>query len=243
VLDIVIVGAGGCGREVYLWAKSSLDKSKYMVKGFISDNSSDLDNFDIDVGIIGDNETYKVEENDRFLFAIGNIDTKKRIVKTLKDRGAKFLTLIHKTAIVADSAKIGEGVIVCPFAMVSDSVVLGDFVVLNFYSSCAHDSKVGKYSVLSPYATINGFAVLEDEVFLGTRSTVVPYKKVGYRAKISANSVAMNNVPAHTLIRGVPGKKVNRIFRLLRKKVRAAQAKKVRATQAKISPNPLFKKL
>lgn len=204
--DIVIVGAGGLGREVYQWAKDSLDSNKYRIKGFITNIPDHLNGFNIDASVIGDPDDYKIEENDRFLFAIGNIDAKKGIVENLKRRGAKFLTLIHKNALVAANAKIGEGVIVCPFALVSDSVVLEDFVILNFYSSCAHDSKIGKYSILSPYATTNGFVTLEDEVFLGTHSTVTPHKTVGYRSKVSANSVVMQDVPSHTLVYGVPGK-------------------------------------
>ena len=164
------------------------------------------DDFEIDVGILSDDDNYKIEENDRFLFAIGNIDAKKRITKNLKERGAQFITLIHKTSVVASNAKIGEGVIICPFVTVSDSVILDDFVLMNFYSSSGHDSKLGKYSILSPYSTTNGFVVLEDEVFLGTHSTVSAYRKIGYKSKVSANSVAMYDVPSHTFVYGVPGK-------------------------------------
>jgi sugar O-acyltransferase (sialic acid O-acetyltransferase NeuD family) len=206
MLNIIIIGAGGFGREVYQWAKDSFDNSEYQIKGFISNKPDDLKGFNIEVGILGDDVNYKINENDRFLFGIGNIDVKKRIVRDLKKRGAQFITLIHKTAVVATNARIGEGVIICPFATVSDSVVLDDFVMLNFYSSCGHDSKIGKYSILSPYSTTNGFVTLEEEVFLGTHSTVTAHNKVGSRSKISANSVAMHDVPSYTFVYGVPGK-------------------------------------
>jgi len=204
--NIIIVGAGGFGREVYLWAKDSFNFSKYKIKGFLSNNRNDLDNFDIKVRIIGDPDYYEIKENDRFIFAIGDIDTKKRMVTNLKKKGAKFLTLVHPTAIVADTTKIGEGVIICPFCLVSDSVILNDFVMMNTYSSCGHDARVGKYCILSPYATLNGFVILEDEVFLGTHATVISHKKVGYRSKISANSVVMRDVPPNKMVFGVPGK-------------------------------------
>lgn len=206
MLNVIIIGAGGFGREVYQWAKDSFDENEYKIKGFLSNKPDDLKDFEIDVGILGDDDNYKINEKDRFLFAIGNIDAKKRIIKNLKERGAQFITLIHKTSVVARNVKIGEGVIICPFVTVSDSVVLDDFVMLNFYSSCGHDSKIGKYSILSPYSTTNGFVTLEDEVFLGTHSTVTAYKKIGYRSKVSANSVAMYDVPSHTFVYGVPGK-------------------------------------
>ncbi len=206
--DIIIIGAGGFGREVYLWAKDSFPKDQYTIKGFLDDNPRILDNYNIDINIIGNLDNYKIKNQDRFLFAVGDIDIKKSLIVRLKRRGAKFLTLIHPGAIVANTAKIGEGAIICPFCLVSDNVLLEDFVMMNVYSSCGHDVKVGSYSILSPYATLNGFVILEDEVFLGTHATVIPYKKVGCKSKISANSVVMRDVPANKMVFGVPGKAI-----------------------------------
>lgn len=203
--DIIIVGAGGFGREVYLWAKDAFPTNEFKIKGFISANPKALDGLDIDVGILGNDNTYQVQEKDRFLFAIGKIAAKKRIITNLQNKGVKFLTLIHPTAIVADTAEIGEGVIICPFVTVTDHAQIGDFVKMNCYSFCGHNAKIGKYSILCPYAVVNGYAILEDEVFLSTHATVAPYRKVGFRSKISANSAAMYNIPAHTLVYGVPG--------------------------------------
>jgi acetyltransferase-like isoleucine patch superfamily enzyme len=172
--NIIIVGAGGFGREVYLWAKDSFSQGQYKIKGFLDDNPRILDNYDMDVGIIGNLNSYKIKNKDRFLFAIGDIDTKKHIVVNLKKKCAQ----------------------------------IGDFVMMNLYSTCGHDVKIGKYCILSPYAILNGFVTLKDEVFLGTHSTVIPYKKVGYKSKISANSVVMRDVATNKIVFGVPGKAI-----------------------------------
>lgn len=206
--DIVILGAGGFGREVYLWAKDSFPDDQYKIKGFLDDNPNVLNNYNIDIDIIGNIGSYKIKDQDRLLIAIGDIDVKKRLVTELKKKGAKFLTLIHPTAIVTNTAKIGQGVIICPFVIVGDHARLDDFVISNVYSSCGHDSKIGKYCILSPYAAVTGFSILEDEVFLGTHSTVIPGKKVGYRSKVSANSVVMRDVPSNKIVFGVPGKPI-----------------------------------
>lgn len=206
--NIVIVGAGGFGREVYILAKDTFPNIKYKIKGFLDDNLRVLDDYSMDIRVISNIDSYVVEEQDRFLIAIGNVDMKKNIITKLKVKGAQFLTLIHPTAIVVNTAKIGKGVIIYPYVIVSDCVQLGDFVLMNSYSSCGHDVKVGKYCILSPHATLNGFVILEDEVFLGTHTTVIPSKRVGYRSKISANSVVMRNVPPNKMVFGVPGKAI-----------------------------------
>lgn len=203
--NIIIVGAGGFAREVYSWANDAFSKDNYKIKGFLSYNQKDLDGFNVKVGVLGNDDNYKIDKNDLFIIAIGNIDIKKRAIKRLKKRGAKFISLIHPSSLIVSTAKIGEGVVICPHCLISDNVRVGDFVMMNTYASCGHDAKVGKYCILSPYATLNGFVILEDEVFVGTHATVIAYKKVGSQSKISANSVVMKDVLANRTVIGVPG--------------------------------------
>lgn len=208
--DIVIVGAGGFGREVYLWAKRLLESANYRFKGFIDDNPDSANNLPKHTKLLGAIQPgvnqYQILEDDRFIYAMGSIDNKREIITGMQNRGATFISLIHPTAVVAETAFIGQGVVICPFALISDQADLAEFVMVNCYASCAHDARVGRYSILSPYATLNGFVELGQEVFLGTHATVTAGKKVGDRSRISANSVAMTDVPSQSIVLGVPGK-------------------------------------
>jgi len=206
--DILIVGAGGFGREVYLWAKDSFSEEQYKIKGFLDDNSKALDGYNVEIGVVGSIDKYEIKEKDRFIIGIGTLAIKKQIVEKLIVRGAKFINLIHPTAVIADTAVIGRGNVIAPFVLISNCAKLNDFVVLNVYSSCGHDTRIGKYCTLSPYAAATGFVILENEVFLGTHATVIPGKKVGYQSKISANSVVMRDVPPNKMVFGVPGKAI-----------------------------------
>jgi sugar O-acyltransferase (sialic acid O-acetyltransferase NeuD family) len=206
MLDLVIVGAGGFGREVYRWAQAAFDPTEHRIKGFLSNRPADLAGFGIEAPLLGDDEAYRIEESDRFLFAVGRPEVKRRMIERLKARGARFATLVHPTAVVAPTAKLGEGVVVCPFALVSDHVVLEDFAMLNFYSSVGHDGRIGRFAILSPYSTVNGFAVLGEEVFLASHVTVTARRKVGDGARVSANVAVHVDVPPRTLVYGSPAK-------------------------------------
>lgn len=211
--DLVIVGAGGFGREVYQWLKDDLrarareGQPVPHIKGFLSENPDDLRGFTIDLGVIGSPREYVIEDGDRFLLAIGTVRPRIRVAQELRQRGAQFYTLVHPTAVVAETAILGEGVVVCPFAIVNAYSKIGDLTMFNAYASCGHDVQIGNFCVLSPYATVNGFGILEDEVFLGTHAAVTPGKRVGAGSQVSANSVAADDVPPRTLVMGVPGKK------------------------------------
>jgi sugar O-acyltransferase (sialic acid O-acetyltransferase NeuD family) len=201
--NIIIIGAGGFGREVYQWSLAAFDKGQYKIKGFLSKNKEDLEGFDIPAGIIGDEDSYKIQENDRFILGIGSIAIRKKVVSALQNKGAEFIRLVHPTAIVSRNSVIGEGVVICPYSIVTDSVVIGDFSMLNIYSSCGHDAKLGMHCVLSPYATLNGGAVLGDGVFMATHTVVTGSKTVGDGCVIGANSIVLHNIPDNSKVIGV----------------------------------------
>ena len=206
MLNIIIVGAGGCGREVYEMAKVVFPVEEYENKGFLSDDLEALGDLQLDVPILSTIVDYQPQPADRFLLAIGDVQGRRKVALALKERGAQFLTLVHPRAEISESAELGEGVIVYPFAFVSCQVKLDDFCLLNAYAGCGHDAQVGAFSVLCPYAAVLGGAVLAEMVFLATHVTVAPKKRVGIGAVVSANTSVLRNVPAEGFVCGVPGK-------------------------------------
>jgi sugar O-acyltransferase (sialic acid O-acetyltransferase NeuD family) len=201
--DIVIVGAGGFGREVLQYVRDTFtDPSAYRVKGFLDDAPHDLAGVELGADLLGDTLGYEVRAHDVFLVAVGSPAHRRSLSCRLAERGARFLTLVHPLAYVARSARLGAGCIICPFATVGNIAQLGEQVVLTFYASVGHDARVGACSVLSPYAVTNGGSVLGDGVLLGARATVNPGKRVGANAKVVAGAVVYHDVPANALARG-----------------------------------------
>ena len=210
-LEIVIVGAGGFGREMRCLLPGFLPQGGYHFKGFLGEDQGTPSSEDVSRLILGDPMTYVPEVNDRFVLAIGQMPARRRTVEALRDKGATFLSLIHSQAIVAPTAQIGQGVIVFPFAAVSHNAFLDDCAKLNYYASVGHDTTLGKYCLLAPYATVNGFGTLEDDVYLSTHATVAPQVTVGTRSVVSANSAVMKSVPADSFVFGVPGRCMRRV--------------------------------
>ena len=208
--DIIIVGAGGFGREVCGWLWDCFSRKESRLKGFLSRDKNALDGFQSDVPVLGDPEEFKPAPDDRFILAIGDMDARRRTVESLCNRGAIFLSMIHPTAVVAPTARLAKGIVIYPFATVSNNTVLDDYVHLSLYASVGHDARLGKYCLLSPYATLNGFSILEDEVFLGTHSTIGPTQVVGSQSKISANSAVLRDVQPLSFVHGVPGRQTRR---------------------------------
>jgi len=203
---ILIVGAGGFGREVLLWARDAWPAHAAKIAGFLSADAGRLNGHAPSLPVIADPAAFEPEPGDALLLAIGIPEVRRRVAEDLLSRGAEFLTLVHPTAIVAPTASIGPGSIVCPYAIVSDTATVGRFSLLNYHSSLGHDASVGDYAVLSPYATLGGGGSICEDVFMGMHSSVGPGKRIGARSKVSANSVALADAPPNSIIFGVPGR-------------------------------------
>lgn len=208
---ILIVGAGGFGREVLLWARDAWPEHVDRIAGFLSDDPRRLDRFCTGLEILGSVEGYEKRQGDYLLLGIGVPYARHMVADRLASRGAEFVTLVHPRSVVAKSARIGKGSIVCPGAIVSDSSALGRCVLVNYHASLGHDATAGDYAVLSPYATLGGGATVGNDVFLGLHASVGPGKTVGARSKVSANSCVLSDTPSDSIIYGVPGRIVPRI--------------------------------
>ncbi len=209
--DLIIVGAGGFGRELLEMLADVFPVERFHFKGFLARDASDLRSHGIEADVLGDPEDYQPTSNDRFLLAIGDIDARRRTVESIQSRGGQFVSFVHPLARVAATATIGPGAVIYPFAVVSNQSSLADYVHLNYYASVGHDCRVGRYCLLAPYGTLNGCVTLEDEVYISTHGTVAPGRTMHYRSKLSANSACMRDAAANSLVFGVPGKQVPRL--------------------------------
>jgi len=206
-VSIVLVGAGGLGRELLNYVLEVIGPSPHMrVKGFLDDNPGALTPYRCAFPIIGSILDYRIEPQDRLVMAIGDPVKRAELIRKVEARGGRFITIIHPRAYVASNATIGNGCIVGPFCAIGSDARVGDHVMLTSYSSLAHDSICQSFAVLSPYSTANGAAILEEGAFLGTHAVIHPMIRVGAWSKVASGSVVYRDVPPNCLALGNPAK-------------------------------------
>ena len=140
--------------------------------------------------------------------AIGNPQAKKRLFAELKGKGASFAQMIHPSAVIARSARLGEGVVVCPQSFVSADVVVGDLCAINGNASVGHDVRLGSFSTLSSHVDLTGWVQVEECAFFGSGARVLPKLKIGSGARVGAGAVVMRSVPADTVVYAPPAKRL-----------------------------------
>ena len=201
--NLIIVGAGQFGREIYTWAKQC---GSFNPKVFLDANSEALG---IRKGyplLIASIESYEPMEGDVFICAIGNPSVRANCVRILQMKGAIFVSIIHPSVVFAENVKIGAGVIICPYSVVSADASVEDFAIINLQVSIGHDAKVGKFAQINPHASIGGFAVIGNFSTVGSNASILPHAKVGEGANVGAGSVVLRSVPAGQTVFGVPAK-------------------------------------
>lgn len=150
---LLIVGAGGFGREVLCWLLDIPEEERdWEIAGFLDVNPLALKGYACSYPIWSDLLKFDLKEDDRLVCAIGDPKTKLRLCGELKKHGGKFFTLIHKTAIVGMRCKIGEGCVICPGAVITTDVTIGNFVTINVHATVGHDSVIGDGSTLSGHS-------------------------------------------------------------------------------------------
>lgn len=111
------------------------------------------------------------------------------IISEALKNGAQFPPVVHPSAIVSPSARLGKGVQVLQGAIVNADAQLADGVVVNTGAVVEHDVIVGAGSHVAPHATVLGGVKLGEFSYVGSGSVVIQNSVVPARTLIKALSV------------------------------------------------------
>lgn len=208
--NLIIVGSGGMGRSVYCIAKGCHGYAEdFIIKGFIDDDLNSLNGFEGYPPVLSTIDTYKIQPDDVFVCSIGNVKAKKIICEKLKARGAQFQSLIHKTAIIRQNSRIGEGTIVADFASIGADCTIGKNSLIQSYAIAAHDCVIGDYVRVDTHAVCVGGTILKDMSTIHTGAVISHKVVVSEGATVAATSFVIRKVKPETTVWGNPAKLLN----------------------------------
>lgn len=206
--DIVIIGAGGYGREV-TWLLEDINKEnpQWNILGFIDDNESIQGKQLGEYKVIGTTD-YLFEKELTVVIAIANPFIRREVYNKLKDTKNIFPTLIHPSVIYSDSVTFGQGVIVSAGSIVTIDITIEDFVIIDRGCNIGHDTKISKFSTLLPSTTVSGNVHIEENLLIGTGSTIIQGLTLGENSIIGAGAVVTKDIPMNCTAVGIPAKPI-----------------------------------
>lgn len=206
---LYIIGARGCGREVYsffLECKNSMKDVE--CKGYLDDKKDALDGFEGYPPIISSVEEYEPQVDDVFICALGDPKWVKHYTQIIESKGGEFISIISPIASIGRNTKIGKGCIVHGWTAISSDISIGNHVYVGVFSNLGHDVKIGDYCHIGAYSFFGGASAIGDCVTIHPRANILPHKNVGDNAIVGAASVVIKNVKPNTTVFGVPAKEI-----------------------------------
>ena len=184
--EIMIVGAGGFGREI-VWTIERINavNPTWELLGF-ADDAPELATGTLEgYSLLGPVAQASHDHPGAAVFiAVGDNAVRERISRQL--RGHDFPALIDPSADVAPTAEIGRGAFIGPHAVVSVGAELGAFAIVNARAGVGHDSRIGDFAQVCPGATLSGHTTVGDHALIASNACTVPGVSLGARARIAA---------------------------------------------------------
>jgi sugar O-acyltransferase (sialic acid O-acetyltransferase NeuD family) len=211
VEDIVIVGAGGLGREVSLLIDIINQKGKRFNKlGFYDDGVV----FGTEIGdlkVLGTVEDLNnIQSFLNVVVAVGNPKSQRSINQKFNNKLLNFPNIIHPDLNLDNRrSTIGIGNIFAEgFAMTCD-ITIGNFNIFNIKVLLGHDVRIGNFNVLNPNTQISGEVTIKDANLFGAFSCVLQGLSIGSNNLIGACSLLTRRINDDQKYFGIPAKRLN----------------------------------
>lgn len=197
---LVVIGAGGHGGVV----ADIAEKSGYTQIVFLDDNASSKECVGYPVvGTLSDIRRFSTSD---FIVAIGNPEIRERITRLIDDK--RLVTLIHPSAVIAKSVKIGKGTVIMAGAVINPETVIGCGCIINTCSSVDHNSVISDFVHISIGAHLGGTVSVDKYTWVGAGVTVSNNINIAERCMIGAGAVVVNDIKEPGTYVGVPAVKI-----------------------------------
>lgn len=213
---IVIVGAGGHGREILQLIRDINTATPiWDCAGFLVDAGFDAPPAVAGLPVLGDLGWLAANPDTAVVVAVGAPAARRRLVRRIRALGPNpcanpFPVLVHPRAWIGAGVELGEGSMVCAGAMLTTDIRLGEHVHVNVGCTLAHDDVLEDFVTLAPGVHLAGNVLLGEGAELGLGAAVIPRARVGAWSVVGAGAVVTADIDADCTAVGTPARPVKR---------------------------------
>jgi sugar O-acyltransferase (sialic acid O-acetyltransferase NeuD family) len=209
---IVVVGAGGHGRETALLIQQiNSAAQRWELIGFLDD---DLRLHGTEIGgipVLGALESLEALPPDiQVALGVGTPQLKRCIHERLERLSSSPVlpVLMHPSVIQGDRITIGAGTQVHAGTIMTTDIQIGEACTINRRADISHDVVIGDFVTLAPSVSLAGGVHIGDETTFGIGATCIPSRRVGARCIVGAGAVVITDVYADMTVVGIPARPV-----------------------------------
>ena len=206
-MKLFIYGAGGAGLETYdLVNRNDQIKTRYTGVYFVDDFADEGSYYGTRRIHFSSCKECNGNERHEFIIAAGEPAVRRLLYEKVKSAGHPLATLIDGTAIISDTAVIGEGCIIQAQAVISSEAVIKENCFLMLQTIVGHHAVMESHCVASPKATVGGHSHVGTESFLGLGSSMMQGVNIGSKAIVGMGSMVFKNVEDGATVIGNPAR-------------------------------------
>ena len=208
---IVVLGTGGNALDIADTVAALGPKAGFEFAGFLDDDPSLAGRTVLGYPVLGALSAARTLVGCLFVNGIGNPDNflrKAEIVATTGLPLDRFATLVHPTATVSPSARLGRGVVLLQHVTVAARASIGDHVIVLPAAIVSHDVEVGDYSCIAGGACLSGRVHVGAHCYVGSNASVRQGVRISARALVGMGAAVVDDVPPGEVFAGVPARRI-----------------------------------
>lgn len=208
---LVIVGAGGHGREIAAMLREINEAApRWELLGFLDDGVPAGTRVGASSVLGGAEWLEGASPRPEVVLGVGSPALKRRLAERLRSWAAGFPALVHPGVRLHDSAGLGEGAQVCAGCVLTVDLEIGAFATLNRLCTVSHDCRVGDYATLAPGVLLAGGVNVGEGSELGIGASVIQGVSIGPWSVVGAGAAVARDVPPDCTAVGVPARPIRR---------------------------------
>lgn len=213
MVDLVIYGAGGFGRETALMvAQINQREPLWNLMGFCDDHVAKGETVD-GLPVIGSHvELNELSSTPAVVIAVANPLERKAIRDRIHNHRVSFPALVHPSVLGGEDQRVhvGAGCIIAAGTILTTGIDIGAFTIINLCCTVGHDVRFGEYCAVMPGCSISGAVTLGDQVFVGTGARILQGISVGHKSTVGAGAVVTSDVEEGLTVVGIPARQIIR---------------------------------
>jgi len=142
----------------------------------------------------------------RFIVAVGDPLLRREWLGRIAGAGGRLVNLIHPSVSCSPSARLGEGIMICPYTIIYPGVEIADGCLIEGRCTLGPEVSVMTVCVIAEGAILGLQTRIGADSFVGSAAVTRPGVTIGQGCLIGMNSTVTRDIPPFKVAVGSPAR-------------------------------------